>query len=207
MSLAMTSTTGNRRRRIADEWGALSDELRQLPNPKWRAFVEYFLLEEPGYGAQAAAARKAGFGRANSSALTMTQIASRLMRDPRMVAALAAESKKLLRAGAPEAVKALMNLVRDPTHRDHGRAVGLVLARTDPETTRHDVSVIHRIIDPDTEALEELRALRHLGTPRHKLLELFGGNGLARLEQLEAADNARRADAAKVIDGAVENVA
>jgi hypothetical protein len=45
-----------------------------------------------------------------------------------------------------------------------------------------------------------LRALRSLGTVREKLLELFGGNGLARLERLEAADNARRVDA-KIIEG------
>jgi hypothetical protein len=42
--------------------------------------------------------------------------------------------------------------------------------------------------------------LRQLGTSRDKLVELFGGNGLARLERLEAADIARRADQAKVIE-------
>jgi hypothetical protein len=113
--------------------------------------------------------------------------------------------KKLLRAGAPEAVKALMAMVRDPAHKDHGRAVGLVLARVDPETTKHDISVVHRIVDPDQEALEELRAVRALGTPREKLIELFGGNGLAQLEKLEAADIVKRADAAKVIEGEVIN--
>jgi hypothetical protein len=197
---AVATISAGKRRRNANEWGALNDEMRALPNNKWRGFIEHFLLEEVGYGAQAAAARKAGFGTAKSSALTMTQIASRLMRDPRVIAALAAESKKLLRAGAPEAVKALMALVRDPTHKEHGRAVSLILARTDPETVRHDVSVTHRVVDPDVEALEELRALRLLGTSRDVLVSLFGGNGLARLEQLEAADNARRADAAKIVE-------
>jgi phage terminase small subunit len=190
-----------RRALVADAWGGLSDEMRALPNNKWRGFVEYFLLQEPGYGAATAAARSAGFGRPTSSALVLAQIASRLLRDPRIVAALAVESKKLLRAGAPEAVKALMALIRNPEHRDHGRAVGLVLARVDPETTKHDVSIVHRIADPDQEALEELRAVRALGTPREKLIELFGGNGLARLERLEAADHVRRADVAKVVEG------
>jgi len=45
---------------------------------------------------------------------------------------------------------------------------------------------------PDQEALEELRALRQLGTPREKLLTLFGHNGLDRIEALEAADTSRR---------------
>ena len=45
--------------------------------------------------------------------------------------------------------------------------------------TKHDVNVTHRVIDPDAEALEELRALRSVGTSREKLVELFGQNGLA----------------------------
>jgi phage terminase small subunit len=192
-----------RRALVADQWGELSDEMRALPNNKWRGFVEYFLLQEPGYGAATAAARSAGFGKPTSSALVLAQIASRLLRDPRIVAALAVESKKLLRSGAPEAVKALMAMVRDPAHKDHGRAVGLVLARVDPETTKHDVSVVPRIVDADEEALEELRALRSIGADRAKLVELFGGNGLARLEKLEAADYARRANVAKVVEGEV----
>ena len=55
------------------------------------------------------------------------------------------------------------------------------------------------------QALEELRALRQIGATREKLLELFGGNGLARLERLEAADLARRAAEAKMIEGEVIN--
>ena len=66
--------------------------------------------------------------------------------------------------------------------------------------SRHLVDVTHRTIDPDQEALEEMRAARKLGATRDKLLELYGANGLDRLEALEAIDNARRADAAKIIE-------
>jgi phage terminase small subunit len=186
--------------RRKDDWGALGPAMKALPSARWRAFVEFYLLEPPGYGAQTRAARRAGFGHANSKPLTMARIATRLLHDDRILAAIAEESRKLLRAGAPEAVKALLGLVRNPDHRDHARGIALVLARTDPEVARHDVNVVHRIVDPDIEALEELRALRHVGTPRDKLLELFGGNGLARLEKLEAEDNARRADKATIVD-------
>jgi hypothetical protein len=79
----------------------------------------------------------------------------------------------------------------------------MVLARTDPEIERHDFSVTHKVLNPDEEALEELRALRQLGTRRDKLLELFGGNALPRLEALEASDKARRAASAKVVEGEV----
>jgi hypothetical protein len=181
--------------------------MRALPNARWRAFVEFYLLEKPGHGAPVAAARRAGFGTPNSKPIDMAHIASRLMRDERMIAAIAEEARKVLRSGAPEAAKALLELVRDPKHRDHARGIAMVLARTDPEIQRHDLQITHKIIDEDQETLEELKALRHLGTSREKLLELFGGNGLARLEKLDSAEQERRAMNAKVIDGEAVEVA
>jgi len=94
-------------------------------------------------------------------------------------------------------------LVRNPEAKDHARGIALVLARTDPEIAQHDIHVTHKVVDPDTEALEELAALRQLGTPREKLLELFGGNGLARLERREVAELEHRTAKAKVIDGEI----
>jgi hypothetical protein len=184
-----------------DDWGALGPAMRALPNNRYRAFVEFYLLEKPGYGAQANAARRAGFGHAKSKPINMANIASRLMRRDDIVAAIAEETRKLLRSGAPEAVKALQNLIRDPEHKDHARGISMVLARTDPEISQHDIHVTHKVIDPDQEALEELQALRALGTPRDKLLELFGPNGLDRLETLEAGELAHRAAQARVIEG------
>jgi hypothetical protein len=90
---------------------------------------------------------------------------------------------------------------RLPEHKDHARFVAMALDRADPIETKHSMEVVHKVVDPDTEALEELRALRQLGTPREKMIEIYGGNGLARLEALEAADTAQRAQNAKVIDG------
>jgi len=80
----------------------------------------------------------------------------------------------------------------------------MVLARTDPEITRDDMNIVHKVVNEDDESLAELRALRELSTAREKLIELFGGNGLARLEKLEAEDTERRAaSSAKVIEGQV----
>jgi hypothetical protein len=189
--------TAKRKSLVADEWGQLGPCMRALPSNRWRAFVEFYLLEELGHGAQAAAARKAGFGRKNSPPSSLAHTASRLTRDERMIAAIAEESKKIVRGGAPEAAKALLALVRDPEHKDHARAIGMVLARTDPETTLQNINVTHKIVDPDQEAIEELRALRELGTSRAKLLELFGPNGL---ERLEAQEMVRRSNEARVIN-------
>jgi hypothetical protein len=160
------------------------------------------VTQPPGHGALTNAARLAGFGK-DSTPATLAKIAWQLSHDARMIAAIAEVSRAIVRRGAPEAVNALLAMVRDPEHRDHARAVNMVLARTDPEVSRHDISVTHKVIDEDEEAREELRALRALGTPREKLLELFGVNGLARIEALEATDKLRRANEAKVIEGEV----
>jgi hypothetical protein len=128
------------------------------------------------------------------------------MHDERMIAALAEQSKLVVRAGAPEAVNALYGMIRDPTHKGHERAVAMVLDRVDPIVSHQNVNVTHRVIDPDAEALEEYRALKALGTSREKLLELFGYNGLARVEQQEAANTVKRLEAAKVIDADYQEV-
>jgi hypothetical protein len=184
-----------------ETWGELGPAMRALPNDKWRAFVVAYVTGKPGNGALTRAARLAGFGRGGTSANIHKQ-AWTLAHDDRMVAAIAETAKKVIRAGAPEAVNALMALVRNPEHRDHARAIAMILARTDPEISVHDVQVVHKVEDPDLEALEELRAARRLGASRQTLLELFGPNGLDRLEALEA----RRATTAKIIDGEVAEV-
>jgi hypothetical protein len=191
----------------APDYGQLGPAMKALPNDRWRAFVEFYLLEtyrnshKNNYGPQAAAARKAGFGGPKTPPKTLAQIGWKMMRDTRMIAAVAEESRKLLRAGAPEAVKAVHNGVRNPDHKDHARFVAMVLDRADPLESKQLIEVTHKVLDPDQEALEELKALRQLGTSREKLLELFGSNGLDRIERLEAADKLRRAQEAKVIEG------
>jgi hypothetical protein len=190
-----------------EDLGQLGPAMRALPNDRWRAFVEFYLLgtftnhRKNNFGAQAEAARKAGFGKLKTTPRAMAHMAWRLMSDDRMIAAIAEESRKLLRSGAPEAVKALLNMVRDPNHPGHVRAVGMSLDRTDPLESHQTIDVIHKHIDRDQEEIEEFRAVKQLGAPREKLIEIFGGNGLERLERLEAADTAQRARDAKVIEG------
>jgi hypothetical protein len=181
-----------------ETWGELGPAMKVL-NERQRAFVRFFVTEKPGYGALTRAYRKAGYGK-NSKAATLSKEAHHMSRDERVIAAIAEESKKVIRVAHPEAAAALLNMIRDPAHRDHARAVMGLLDRVDPVQTKHSIDVTHRTIDPDQEALEEMRAARKLGATRDKLLELYGANGLDRLEALEAVDNARRADAAKIIE-------
>jgi hypothetical protein len=178
-------------------WGELGPAMRKLPNDKWRAFVVAYVTGKPGLGAITRAARLAGFGGKGGTSVHLRKQAWQLAHDDRMVAAIAETAKKVIRAHAPEAVSALQALIRNPEHRDHVRAIAMILARTDPEVQYGVQEVVHKVADPDEEALEELQAVRKLGASREKLLELFGPNGLDRLEAMEA----RRAAAAKVIDG------
>jgi hypothetical protein len=195
------------KRHSRNDFGQLGPAMQALPNAKWRAYVYHLITQKSGHGALTRAARAAGFGK-NSTPTNLAKLAWRLSREERVIAAVAEESKKVIRLGHPEAAAAVINLIRNPKHRDHMRAVDAVLSRADPieSHSRHNIEVLHRTIDPDREALEELRALRHLGTPREKLLALFGHNGLDRIEALEAADMSRRADSAKVIEGKVVEV-
>jgi hypothetical protein len=190
-------------RRLAkrEDWGQLGPAMRALPNDRWRKFCVAYCTQPSGYGAGANAARAAGFGRRSKPA-TLAAFVYKLTHDDRMIAAITEESKKIIRVAGPEAVNAAVQMVRNPEHPGHARMVQTLIDRIDPLEThsRHSIDVVHRVVDPDVEALEELRALRQLGTAREKLLELFGGNGLARIEKLEAADLARRSEAAKVIE-------
>jgi phage terminase small subunit len=180
-----------------EPWGQLGPAMRELSTLQ-RAFVIALVTGKPGHGALTAAARRAGY---NMTGATLSKHAHDLSRNPKIIAAIAEEAKKVIRGiGHAEATAAVLNMLRDPKHRDHARAVGMVLERSDPAISRHSLDVTHRIEDPDRQALEELRALRQLGTTRDKLLELFGPNGLDRLEALETVENAQRAAAAKVID-------
>jgi hypothetical protein len=202
----MRQISTNRRR---EELGQPGPAMRALPNDRWRLFVESYLWEtftngnKDNYGAQAAAARKAGFGSPRSKPLTLAHIGWRLIKDDRVVAAIAEESRKLLRAGAPQAVKAVHDGILNANHPAHAKFVAMLLDRTDPQESKQLVEVTHRTLDRNEEELEELRALRMLDTPRPKLIELFGSNGLDRLERLEAADKVRRPNEARMIDAEV----
>jgi hypothetical protein len=177
------------------DWGELGPAMKALANDQQRDFVYLLVHAAPRKGRLVEAYRQAGYGQ-GSTPSTQAKGAWQLSHDERVIAATAEETKKILRVAFPEAANAAINLIRDPAHRDHGRAISWVLERSFPVETKHNIEVIHKTVDPDVEAIEELRALRKLGTSRDKLIELFGGNGLDRIEALEAADANRRAQAA-----------
>ena len=85
----------------------------------------------------------------------------------RAIAAITEESKKILRVAFPEGANALLNLVRDPEHKEHGRAIALLLERTFPAETRHNVRWCTRlsitIRKPSRSCALCARLVRHAG--------------------------------------------
>jgi hypothetical protein len=182
-----------------EAWGELGPAMRELTE-KQRLFVRHLLTSKPGYGALSRAYRAAGYGNPKRPE-NGRKDAHALSRNPKIVAAIVEEGKNYVRgAGYAQAVTALLHMVSDPEHREHGRAVAMVLDRVDPVVSKQLIDVTHRHEDPDRASLEELKALRKLGTSREKLLEIYGENGLDRIELLEAGEIAQRAAAAKIID-------
>ncbi len=185
-----------------ENWGELGPAMRVL-SERHRAFVRAYVMNpNPSTGGgKAAAYRDAGMG-LNSSKEQQAKYAWNLCQEDRIQAAIAEESKRLVRSGAPGAANVLFDVLYDPgtSAADKLRAAGMVLARTDPEIQRTDLSVTHKIISRDEEELEEYRAAVHIGASRTKLAELFGENRLPVIERLDAEDRAKKA---KVIEAEV----
>jgi hypothetical protein len=74
---------------------------------------------------------------------------------------------------------------------DRLRAAGMLWERARPVVTHHRVEVEHHVTD-DERDVQHWRALKRLGAPDEAFLQRFGPNGLARVEALVLAEEARR---------------
>jgi hypothetical protein len=190
------------------DWGKYGPAMRGLGEQHRRFALA--LASDPEtltgrkYGAFVRAARAAGYK--ESSAANIGKMAYQLAHDDRIKLAVQELARTRVELAAPLIAEKYLALLQNEDAREHGRAVMAGIERLVPVTSTQKIDITHRLVDPDQEALEELRALRQLGTSREKLIELFGGNGIARLERLEAADMVRRSAEAKVIDGEVIEV-
>ena len=180
------------------DWGELGPAMKAL-NEQQQEFVYLYVSAPPLRGRKVEAYRQAGYGEGSTPA-NQAKGAWRLSHDERVAAAIHEETRKIIRAAYPDAAHAWINLLHSPDHRDHGRAVMAGLDRTLPVETKHNIEVVHTTQDLDTEGVELLREYRKKGWTRDALEKVFGGNGLPRIEALEAADANRRAMAAKVIE-------
>jgi hypothetical protein len=101
------------------------------------------------------AARQAGYGTPTSSSKSLGVIAGRIIHDDDVQDAIKEHAHRVMRAIPPEAIRALKELIRDPKHRDHARAIAMVIDRTDPLQTLTTV----RIEDTRPPSIEATQAV------------------------------------------------
>lgn len=117
----------------------------QALNEKQRVFVRALFESPKKHGAAVYAARVAGYGTSTSNVRSMASIAHRLSSDPKVQDAIQEESRKYVTTLGPLAVRALKNLAGTPSHRDHGRALGMIVDRVLPTQSTHTVNVRHDV--------------------------------------------------------------
>lgn len=86
-----------------------------------------------------------------------------------------------------------MGILRDTNEKAADRlpAVSMVWDRANPVMSKHKIEVEHHLTQPELE-MQHYRALQKLGAPRDAFIARFGPNGLPRIEQMIAADEAKR---------------
>jgi hypothetical protein len=151
--------------------------------PKERLAIEY-RLEGHGF---AESCPRAGYGLPGSTPETLAKIGYRLFRRDRVLAALLEEAKKNLRNSAPEALRAVRQILSDEHHRDRFKAISLVLDRSDAVVTKIDATVTHKF-DPVKITLELLTGYKKAGWTKEMLLTEFSPFELAHFEGLLAHD-------------------
>jgi phage terminase small subunit len=127
----------------------LGPAMEKLPSDRQRLFVLCLFEVKPGHGQYARAFRMAGY-RARTVQICSAN-ACRLAHDERVQAAIIEEQNRRLIALAPGALRALQHLIGNPRHRDHARAVAMVLDRAAPVETTLNVrrEERHVLVDPD----------------------------------------------------------
>jgi phage terminase small subunit len=131
-----------------------------LLTEKQRKFVLALFEAPKKYGRGVFAAERAGYE--TSSRDNLSVIASQLNSDPKVQAAIAEVSQQRLTVLGPLAVYAIEKLLENPKHRDHGRALGMVMDRVAPALTTSVVKVEGRVELSAGEAAHVLERIEEL---------------------------------------------
>lgn len=174
----------------------LPEAVRKLRDERRRKFVWAYVF---GGANGAAAARVAGYSDAGEACKVR---ANGLLQRNDIQDAIKALTGKYLFSLAPKAVLRLGEILDNPKHAKHVKAIEMVLDRTGNEArTGVDVHVSGDLtVNHTDKALEDLRILRDAGVPREKLIEAFGFSGLSRYEQMLIEEDRR---AGRLIEGEV----
>ena len=110
-------------------------------NERQKRFVHALFLAPRSHGSRTFAAKTAGYGTPTSSRKSLSQIGHQLSADQKIQAAISEVSASYLTTLGPPAVRALKRLLDDPKHKDHGRALGIVMDSVTPVTSTALVKV------------------------------------------------------------------
>ncbi len=160
--------------------------MRVLHPPWQRCVLALFDTQ----GDQTKALRIAGYEGKPESLRVM---ASRIFHDDRVRAAVKEECAKRIDLSEPELLAVTRSILTDIGEKaaDRLRAVGMIWDRANPVITKHKIEVEHHISE-DERDIQHYLALQKLGAPPQAFLDRFGPNGLARVEALVAAEQAKR---------------
>jgi hypothetical protein len=141
--------------------------------PKERIFVDRFLALGGQRGAGKKAAEAAGY-----PASWAAYASHRMLRRPRVMRAIEQESKRMVRALGPQAIKVIKEIMDDREHKDRLKAARTVLERFDP--VFFGVQHQHRVdvaVESGVETcLKMLQAMRELQVPIAIQRERIGHN-------------------------------
>jgi phage terminase small subunit len=112
---------------------------------KQRQFVHGLFLAPRSHGSHTFAARAAGYGTPTSSRKSLSSMAHALMCDPKIQAAIAEVTTSYLTTLGPAAVRALRKVLSNDKHKDHGRAIGIVMDRVTPVQSTAVLKVEHEV--------------------------------------------------------------
>jgi hypothetical protein len=134
----------------------MGEAMRQI-TPQQRAWVLAYV--EAGDENATAAARRAQYGKDSHSpeaAKTTQKITGyRLSHEPKIIAAMRELAEDRFRIAGYRATQAMLELVKDPTHKDHFRALERVLAQT-------GMGVVMQIEHKHTHSLDEREIIKRI---------------------------------------------
>jgi phage terminase small subunit len=156
------------------------EAVEKLPQMKRRFCLALIGEVEPGPKAAVEAARLAGY--VEEPGRTMRRIASDLLKDRDVLAALKELGSAEVLAAIPVALTAIREILNEPMSKDRLKAAQLVLDRFMPAPKVIEAKV--ETVNLEQVTLDHLRHLITIGAGRDALVREFGELGLARYEKM-----------------------
>jgi hypothetical protein len=119
--------------------------------------------------------------------------ASRFFADKRIRAAIAEECRARLEYIEPEVLESVRSIANSTKEKaaDRLKALGMLWDRSRPVESTHHIEVTHTQTN-DERDISHFLAMKRIGAPEDAFIRRFGVAGIARVEALVAAEEARR---------------